>query len=90
MGGFGSGRSTGRGSTSGLLAIDVRMLGWMGAVAPGALRVLTWTMRGEHIGTIVARGDDDVVTVSYRGGGERHECSVALERTPCGWGGSRH
>jgi hypothetical protein len=80
-----------------LLSLDVRWLGRIGALQPGAVAVPSWTFRGEPSGHIVTRmnRDGDRLTLDYktRATGETdwtpRMVHVWLDATPCHYGGER-
>jgi len=66
MGGFGSGRQGGKGTTGGYRTLDVRWLQRKGMLKPGLTCDLAWNRRGEPWGNIQARAGDGFVTLIYR------------------------
>jgi hypothetical protein len=99
VGGTGSGswyRFSKKTTTEECQSIDVRYLHRNGLLQPGHSFSLRWSQAGKQIGSIggVAH-DDDRVTFFYRHrrgmGGEWEEVeeTVALEWTPCNFGGKR-
>jgi len=99
VGGYGSTRwnlEYVRTPTDPLLALDVRWLQRMGALAPGAVFRPHWTCRGEPTGWIVTICDPvhDSLMLDYkiRALGQAWEPvreGIELERTPCHYGGER-
>jgi hypothetical protein len=94
MGGFGSGRQGGKGTTGGYRTLDVRWLQRKGMLKPGLSYGLDWNRRGEPWGSIQASTGEGFVTLIYRhqkDGGEwrEQEYPVSLDWTPCNYGGKR-
>lgn len=82
----------GRPTTDQQYSLDARALARDGALIPGGRAI--WSWRSGFWVAIKAAGTEDFVTVTYEhrvGSSEagRIELAVALDRTPCGWGGSR-
>lgn len=96
MGGIGSGRrwQFGAETTEDYKSVDVRWLKREGMLEPGSNRRVTWSRRGEVVGSIVLRAEADRLHFDYKhrshGSDWKDECyPVALERTPCNKGGER-
>ena len=96
MGGFGSGRQGGKRCTNDMLALDVRSINRAGRLTSGSWFTWQWTCNGEKTASIQIRVETDSVVLDYRNrsnyhGGEWEPMSyrVALDRTPCGFGGKR-
>ena len=97
MGGIGSGRRWNFGAhdtTDDYRSIDVRWLKRRGMLRPGASGSLTWSRRGEVVGSIQIQAEPERVRLKYRhksGGDEWQDQSypVYLDTTPCHLGGAR-
>ncbi|PSH03526.1 MAG: hypothetical protein CXZ00_11970 [Acidobacteria bacterium] len=96
MGGWGSGRSSGsKDTTSDYRRLDVRQWQRGGYLAPGRVVTWQWTRNGEKVGEIGVRAESDRVILSYRHcsmgskNWERLEYPVAIDWTPCHYGGRR-
>lgn len=97
MGGFGSGRHSGRRCTDDLRSLDVRKIHRAGLLTPGQSFNWQWTRNGEVTATIGLRAEADRVVLDYRnrschhngGDWEPMKYAVALEWTACGFGGRR-
>ena len=97
MGGFGSGRQGGKRCTNDMLALDVRSINRAGRLTPGSWFTWQWTCNGEETASIRLQVDTDSVVLDYRNLSNQHNggewesmwYSVALDRTPCGFGGER-
>ena len=97
MGGFGSGRRFGKDCTNDMLALDVRSINRAGRLTPGSWLTWQWTCNGEVTSSIQLRVGTDSVVLDYRNrshhrnGGEWEPMhyTVALDWTPCGFGGKR-
>ena len=97
MGGFGSGRQGGKRCTNDNLALDVRSINRAGRLTPGSWFTWQWTRNGEITSSIQLQVEADSVVLDYRSRSNRHgsgeweqmRYTVALERTPCGFGGER-
>ena len=103
MGGYGSGRwgwHRAKTDTDGLLKLDVRWLARQGHLSPGTsgIYAVAWSRGDRPAGDILIRYDGDRpdgLTLDYRmrqGEGAPWEAvreRVALDRTACGFGGSR-
>ena len=97
MGGFGSGRRFGKDCTNDMLALDVRSINRAGRLTPGSWLTWQWTCNGEVTSSIQLRVGTDNVVLDYRNrshhrnGGEWEPMryTVALDWTPCGFGGKR-
>jgi hypothetical protein len=97
MGGYGSGRRWGssKDTNSDFRRLDVRPLHRNGFLLPGRSSTMKWSRDGEVVASIGLRAEWDRVILSYRhcsAGTEDWqslEYSVALEWTPCNYGGPR-
>ena len=97
MGGFGSGRQSGKRCTNDMLALDVRSISRAGRLTPGSWFTWQWTCNGEKTASIQLRVETDSVVLDYRNRSGHHNggewepmrYAVALDRTPCGFGGKR-
>lgn len=87
MGGSGSGRSGGRQRCEHCLAIDVRIWQRQNLLDPPGARFLE--MRGRYENISVEVDNDHVVLNFMSDSGERRFEPIALERTPCHYGGTR-
>ncbi|SBT04592.1 conserved hypothetical protein [Candidatus Propionivibrio aalborgensis] len=94
MGGYGSGRRSGKSTTDDMLALDVRRLQRDGMLTPGRASSRSWSRRGTEVATIQVRAAADRVTLDYRsrsngGDWQQVEYPVYLEWTACNLGGRR-
>ena len=97
MGGFGSGRwrfHSRKATTDDLIALDVLFLNRKGGLKPGSGLTWTWSRNGEPFASIVSTAYAEHIVLIYsstRKGEPRqdHQYSVAVEWTPCFFGGSR-
>ena len=95
MGGWGSGkRWASKDTTADYRQLDVRRLQRDGLLERRWHFSWQWTRKGEAVGNINIRPEDDRVILDYRSrerGGEwtNQEYPVMLERTPCHYGGER-
>ncbi len=97
MGGFGSGKQTGRRCTDELRSLDVRKLHRTGCLAPGRRFNWQWTCDGEVISTIGINVEANCVVLDYRsrsrgtgnGDWEPIRYAVNLDWTTCALGGRR-
>lgn len=94
MGGFGSGRHSGKNTTGDMLALDIRRLSRDGLLKPGQSFNWQWSRNGEAVGNINIRTETDRVTLDYRTrdrGGEWQAMSypVWITWTSCTYGGQR-
>ena len=94
MGGFGGGRQGGKRCTNDMLALDVRKLQRQRLLTPGNSLSWAWSCNGETTATINLMMGADRVTLDYRqrergGEWEPMRYAVALDWTPCGFGGKR-
>ena len=97
MGGFGSGRQGGKRCTNDMLALDVRSINRAGRLTPGSWFTWQWTCNGEKTASIQLRVETDSVVLDYRNRSNHHNggewepmrYAVALDWTPCGFGGKR-
>jgi hypothetical protein len=85
-----------RQDTDPLLGLDIRWLRKIGALRPGAIAHPQWSSRGEPSGTIDTIMDRGgyTLTLSYRTRRQGEEWQpieevVALDTTPCNYGGER-
>ena len=97
MGGFGSGKQGGKRCTNDNLALDVRSINRAGRLRPGSWFTWQWTRNGEVTSSIQLQVEADGVVLDYRSRSTHHgsgewepmRYTVALDRTPCGFGGER-
>ena len=94
MGGFNSGRHSGKSCTTDLRALEVRKIQGKGLLTPRKSFGWNWNRSGETIASINISVDNDRVTLDYRSrsnGGEWHAMNypVRLAWTPCNYGGQR-
>lgn len=96
MGGIGSGNrwQNGRATVESCRSIDVRRWAREGILRPGYSGSRQWTRDGEQVASIQMRAEVGCVTLVYRmrsNGGEWEDLSypVALDATPCRYGGAR-
>ena len=90
MGGSGSGRPGWRPVGEEMLRVDVRKLHREGWLRPGLSFSLNWTWNGEPWGSISIATSADSIRLMYgTKDGEQMDELVALDRTPCHYGGSR-
>ena len=97
MGGFGSGRQGRRRCTDDLRPLDVRKIHRAGYLKPGTAFTWQWTCDDQVTGVISLRVQADRVALDYRSQNPHHNggewepmrYAVALDWTPCGFGGSR-
>jgi hypothetical protein len=94
MGGFGSGRHGGKGTTGDMWALDIRRIARAGRLKPGQSFNWQWSRNGEPVANINLRTDTDRVTLDYRArdrGGEWQTMNypVRVSWTPCTYGGQR-
>jgi len=97
MGGFGSGRQGGGRCTDDLRSLDVRKINRAGLLTPGRWFSWQWTCNGETTATISLQVETNSVVLDYRNRSAHHNggewepmrYTVALDRTPCGFGGER-
>jgi len=97
MGGFGSGKQGGKRCTNDMLALDVRSINRAGRLTPGSWFTWQWTRTDEITSSVQIQVETDSVVLDYRnrsnhhGSGEWEQMryTVALCRTPCGFGGER-
>jgi hypothetical protein len=91
------GRWAGSGKTTceSVKALDVNWLRRRGELTPGRWSWVSWSCGGEPSGSIQLRAEHDAVVLHYKvrdwAGGEWEpvEQRIAIERTPCRFGGSR-
>lgn len=90
MGGYGSGRSSGRPTTGGFRRLDVRRLSREGFFTGGPrCGTWTWSREGEVVASIGYQANREAVTLDYKANGEPQRYTVSLEWTPCHYGGAR-
>lgn len=93
MGGFGSGRRSGRETTDDYRRLDVRELSRAGVLTPGWRGGWCWYQRGEKRASINIEVFELAMTLRYNAtsGGERkdYSYSVGLSWTGCNYGGRR-
>lgn len=90
MGGYGSGRSSGRPTTGGFRRLDVRRWNREGFFAGGPrCGTWTWSREGEVMASIGYQATRAAVTLDYKSNGEPQRYTVSLEWTPCHYGGAR-
>lgn len=94
MGGWGSGRKQERDSAGDYVRLDVRWLLRQGYLLPGWCGTVHWSRRGERFASINIEAADCQITLSYRtrprGDEWQHkQYPVAVEWTPCAFGGNR-
>jgi hypothetical protein len=94
MGGFGSGRPSGRDTVEACRSIDVNRLHKADCLSTGWWGGWQWTRDGEKVASINLRAEADRLHLSYRvriGGGEWEDVTetVRTVRVPCRFGGAR-
>lgn len=97
MGGFGSGRRlqrSGRATTESCRQLAIGWLQKQGCLVPGTKGSLIWSRGEDRTGAIDYRMESGRMLLSYRirwSGGEWEpvEQTIAFDRTPCHYGGSR-
>ncbi len=95
MGGYGSGRQSGKDATVDYQSLDVRRLQREGLLTPGRAFIRQWARNGETVASIQARAEVECVTLNYRyrsrgdSDGQPMEYPVYLEWTDCNFGGRR-
>jgi hypothetical protein len=94
MGGFGSGRLSGRNKVEACRSIDVNRLHREGCLKPGWWGGWDWTRDGEPVASIGLRSEADRLHLTYRvriGGGEWEDVNenVRIVRFACRYGGTR-
>jgi hypothetical protein len=94
MGGYGSGRTSGRIKAENCKAIDVRYLQRHGMLRTGRWSSLSWSRDGEPIGSIQVCCEGERVRLIYRyreyaGEWESFDYPVSLTYTSCNYGGRR-
>ena len=95
MGGPGSGRFSGRGTTDGSQPLDIRRIYRAGLLAPGRLFSWQWSIGGKPYSNIRARVEGDRVVLIYRSrrrgdtDWQDVEQPVRVDHTPCNYGGTR-
>lgn len=91
---FGKARGYGRHYTDEMRSIDVRRLQREGALKPGAISNVSWTLRGGSTASIGVAAKSDHVRFIYRnsergGPWKDVDCRVELDRTPMHFGGEQ-
>lgn len=86
MGGFGSGRSSGKLKCESCISLDVRAWAREGILKAGAKFNVHWT-DGSSIGIVVQ--SDDQVQLQYAVDGDPRRQSIDLTHTACNYGGHR-
>lgn len=81
MGGYGSGRSTGRPRTGGCKAFDLARL-----KRKSGTGIFSWSMAGEHMGSVGYRLTHDALALFWTRDGEDREKRFALTYTPTPFG----
>jgi hypothetical protein len=94
MGGFGSGRPSGRSTVEACRSIDVNRLQREGCLRPGWIGGWQWTRDGEKVASINLRAEYDRLHLTYRVricGGEWEDVAetVRIVRVACHLGGTR-
>lgn len=94
MGGYGSGRRYGKGTTSDMRSIDVRYMHRKGLLKIGMSGSLSWSRNGQQVASINFRVEGDALRLMYRSrrtgeGWKDHDYVVHLTYTPCNYGGRR-
>ena len=94
---FGAGRPGWKRKAGSSLAFDIRKVARRGLLVPGTAFTWQWTNgEGEEIGSIavVVTGNPEALTLHYQWSinndpPNRTECSIAIDRTRCFYGGNR-
>lgn len=94
MGGFGSGRHSGKDKVSSMVALDIRRWKRDGVLVPGYTGQWKWSRRGIEFATIQFRVEQGSVRLMYKTRSRGAEWQdkdylVRLELTPCAYGGER-
>lgn len=94
MGGYGSGRQSGKRTTDDMLALDIRKLHRGKLLIPGQCFNRRWSLKGKYIASINVAVQADHVVLSYCVRNERYEWEtkeypIPLAWTPCHLGGQR-
>ena len=94
MGGLGSGRYSGKSTTSEYRRIDVRRWQRDGLLESSEAFRWQWSHNGEVVAWISVRAQDGCVNLTYRHRSHSHDWKtedypVLLEWTPCNFGGKR-
>lgn len=94
MGGYGSGRRTGRIKVESCRSLDVNRLHREGCLRAGWAGLMQWMRDGEQVAGIGLRAEHDCLNFSYRfriydGDWEDVAESVRIVRAPCRFGGTR-
>jgi len=93
VGGFGRGRPGWRPVGEHMLRLDVRQLYRKGWLRPGCMFSLRWTRNDNPAGSIGVTTGSDAIRLRYThtrdGQSETMDYAVALDRTPCNYGGTR-
>lgn len=96
MGGYGSGRPSSHPDTvDNTRRVDIRYMRRCGLLKPLTVGTLSWTRNGHPSGEVSYRVEDRRLVLNYRyrsGGGDWQdvEQAIALETTPCNYGGVRY
>ena len=94
MGGFGSGRRSGRDTVEASRSIDVNRLRRAGCLRAGWVGGWQWTREGEKVASINLRAEHEWLHLTYRvriGGGDWEDVAevVRIVRVACRFGGTR-
>ena len=96
MGGYGSGRRRieVKQTTSEYLQLDVRAMNRQGALKPGRFFQWAWSRNGQVVASLPVLADHDRLVLETTGSSgaapsEKGEYAVAIQWTPCHYGGSR-
>lgn len=94
MGGFGSGRNSGKRTTGDMWPLDIRKIARAGLLKPGKSFNWQWSINGKKTAFINISTHNDMMTLDYRvrdRGGEWQAMNypVHLSWTPCTYGGER-
>lgn len=94
MGGFGSGRNSGKRTTGDMHVLDIRRIARAGLLKPGSAFNWQWSSNGKPVANINIRTHNDMVTLDYRvrdRGGEWQTMNypVYLAWSGCNYGGLR-
>lgn len=94
MGGYGSGRHSGRATTASCRSLEVGKLQRAGVLRPGSISVWEWKRDGDRVAWISLEGSRDSLRLNYRsrsGGGDWEDVDyrIPLEWRSCRFGGER-
>ena len=94
MGGYGSGRRSGKRTTGDMWRLTIFYLHKRGLLTPGRSSSLTWSRNGEPVASIGMWAEADHIVLKYRtrprgGKWEDKEYPVFLDWTACHLGGQR-